>query len=218
MSLTEQQILQNRDEFISLLNKIERPGANIPKLIKKLDDNNFFTAPASSKYHGAYVGGLVEHCLNVYANLVKLVNSKSDFFTYYGKQFPNEETLIIVALLHDLDKMNKYTQGTRNVKKYSSTGSKHDELGNFDWVTELCFQIDTSGKHIVYGNHEMNSEYMARQFVPLTVEESVAILHHMGGMSFDSSKEELGGIFSEYWLALFLHLADMISTYVDEHE
>ena len=68
----------------------------------------------------------------------------------------------------------------------------------------------------MYGNHEQNSEYLVRQFIPLTLEESTAILHHMGGMAFDSAKDNISGVYDKYPLALLLHLADMISSYIEK--
>ena len=61
-------------------------------------------------------------------------------------------------------------------------------------------------------------EYMIRHYIPLTVEESSAILHHMGNMSWDSAIDDIGAVFNKYPLALLLYLADMMSTYVDERQ
>ena len=209
--LTNEQIEMNKKAFISLISSIGREGMDTTKLINKLEKSDFFTAPASTKYHCAYEGGLCEHSLNVYNNLVKLCSrDKLDAECY------DDDSLKIVALLHDISKMNIYEKTARNEKVYASDGDKYDSLGKYKWVTSMGYK--TKEEKFVFGSHEMTSEYIARQFIPLTVTESVAILHHMGGMHYDSAQDNLGEVFNQYHLALMLHIADMISTYVDERE
>lgn len=198
--LTEDEILLNKNTFLGLLNSITREGADIEKLTRQLEKSDFFYAPASTKYHGSYPGGLCDHCLCVYHNLVSLVKNK------HLENVISEESLIITALLHDMDKMNKYTTYEKNVPP---------DDNNPKWHKEECYKL-RDDKTLVYGNHEENSEYIVRQFIPLTREESVAILHHMGGMSFDSSQQNIGDIFENYSLALLLWIADMLSTYIEK--
>lgn len=209
--LTSEQIEMNKKAFLSLISSISREGMDTTKLINKLEKSDFFTAPASTKYHCAYEGGLCEHSLNVYNNLVKLCSrDKLDAECY------DDDSLKIVALLHDISKMNIYEKTARNEKVYASDGDKYDSLGKYKWVTSMGYK--TKEEKFVFGSHEMTSEYIARQFIPLTVTESVAILHHMGGMHYDSAQDNLGEVFNQYHLALMLHIADMVSTYVDERE
>lgn len=211
--LTETEIQENKQEFIKILKDVERKDANIDELLTLLEDSDFYYAPASTKYHGAYKGGLCDHCLNVYYNLMHLVKYTDG---YIHDLAPSTESIAIVALLHDLDKINKYKIGVRNEKVYCENGSKHDELGNFDWVSRYVYQTVPDEERMVYGNHEMNSEYLIRQFIPLTKEESVAILHHMGSMNFDSAKDNIGSVYNKYPLAVLLYMADMMSTYINE--
>lgn len=199
--LTEAQAVENIETFKSLISSITRDGANIEKLLDKLEHSDFYTAPASTQYHGAYPGGLVDHSLCVYYNLKSLVQNK------HLEEVISEESIKIVALLHDIDKMNKYTTYTRNVPPSKECSS---------WTKEECYKTKDSSELFTYGNHEMNSEYMIRQFIPLTLEESVAILHHMGSMSWDSAKDNIGVVYNKYPLALLLYLADMISTYIEK--
>ena len=70
----------------------------------------------------------------------------------------------------------------------------------------------------VFGNHEQTCEFLLRQYAPLSIEESVAILHHHAGMSWDSTQANLSEIYIKYPLALLLHTADMLATYLDQHE
>ena len=118
---------------------------------------------------------------------------------------------MVSALLHDMQKINYYEPTVFNKKVYSPTGSKNDSLGKFDWVSEPGYKIIDDDKKFIYGNHEETCEYIARQFIFLTVDESAAILHHMGGLGFDSIKEGLNAVYNRYPLALFLHIADSIA-------
>lgn len=208
MILNEERINSNKQEFIGLLKSIKREGALIDKLINKLESSDFFEAPASAKNHLACKGGLVEHCLNVYYNLKHLV--------LYKKLEIPEESIIITALLHDFSKMNVYELAVTNKKVYSEQGTKSDNLGKFDWIAETSYKRKEEAKTFIFGNHEQTSEYMVRQFIPLTIIESIAILHHMGGQGFDCAKDNLSLIYTKYPLACLLHLADMMATFVDE--
>lgn len=198
--LTNDEIQANADNIEQLLKKITRSGANIDELLSRLENSDFYTAPASTKYHGSYPGGLADHCLSVYYNLVSLVNSKH--LTNIS-----EESVIIVSLLHDLDKINKYEIYTRNVPPSKDCTN---------WTKEDSYKTKDNNNLFIYGNHEQNSEFLIRQYIPLTVEESVAILHHMGGMSFDSAQDNIGLVYDKYPLAVLLHLADMLSCYMDK--
>ena len=97
--------MEHREEFLALFRQqVNRPGAD--KLLDWLDTTDFFRAPASSRFHCACEGGLVQHSLNVYHVLV-------DHFYTEGE---NLESYTICALLHDLCKANFYKVSTRNVK------------------------------------------------------------------------------------------------------
>ena len=208
--LTEEQIAKNKDEFISLISSIEREGASIEKLLNKLNNSDFFYAPSSTKYHCAYEGGLCEHSLNVYKNFLSLVNGRENL----DECCYDENTIKIVTLLHDISKMNIYEKTSKNEKVYCEDGDKYDALGKFKWVTTIGWGLKQD--RFTYGSHEMTSEFIARQFIPLTIDESVAILHHMGGRNWDSAQDNLTDIFGQYQLATLLHLSDMMASYVDE--
>lgn len=199
--LTETQVVENMEQFKNLIKSITREGANIDKLLDKLERSDFYTAPASTKYHGAYPGGLVDHSLCVYYNLKSLVENK------HLTDIISEDSIKIVALLHDLDKMNKYTTYIRNVPPSENCPT---------WTKEENYKTKDASELFIYGNHEQNSEFMVRQFIPLTVEESTAILHHMGSMAWDSAKDNIGIVYNKYPLAVLLYVSDMISTYIEK--
>ena len=155
-----------------------------------LEANRFFTAPASTKYHGAYKGGLLEHSMKVYEILKeKIKNEKLDV---------KEDTIIISALLHDICKLNFYKVDYRNAK---------NEKG--EWEKVPYYTIDDT---IPYGHGE-KSVMMISEYIKLTNEEKYAIRWHMG---FTEPKELYGTIgqaYKKYPLALLLFEADLESTY-----
>lgn len=198
--LTEKEIQENKERFIELLQSIQREGSNIEQLVKKLSSSDFFTAPASTMYHGAYEGGLCEHSLHVYENLVMLNQMK-------GLNLP-EDSILITALLHDVSKMNYYETAQRNVK---------DENGK--WVSKPFIKTRDAKDRFIYAGHGANSEYIIGRFIPLSLQESVAVINHMGGKDIYTgamSDANISEIFNRYPLALYLHLADMLSTFSDE--
>ena len=206
--LTTLEIDKNKERFIELVNSIEREGFLKENLINKLNNSDFFIAPASTKYHNAYKGGLCEHCLNVYDNLVSLNDLKQTNL--------DVDTMKIVALFHDISKMNLYETYFQNKKRYYAGGSKRDEGGTFDWEAVSAYKVKEAEDRFIFGSHEQTSEFMLRSYCPLTYEESIAILHHHGGRSWDSAQDNISEVFNRYTLTILLHMADMISTYVDE--
>lgn len=214
--LNKEQMAQNKARYIELIKSITLEGSNINGFLDWLNKSDFFEAPASSKYHSNYAGGLCEHSLHVYDTLVKLVEDFASHFEYHESEdgtsaeeirvnHYSDDSIKIVALLHDISKTNFYEQYDRNVK---------DEQGN--WIKVKEYKTREAEDRFIYGSHEQNSEFMAHTFFPLSVEESSAILHHHGGMSWDSAKDDISAVYDRFPLALLLHLADMKATYLDE--
>lgn len=210
--ITEEQRLADKEEFIELIKSIDREGFDSDRLLRQLEKSDFYTAPASTKYHNCVEGGLLNHSLNVYYNLMHLVTYKYDML----KEKIDENSIKIVSLLHDISKMNYYEKTVANKKVYSPNGSKYDQMGNFDWVSVASYKVREKENRLLFGSHENTSEYMLRQFIPLTMEESIAIQHHHGTLSWDSAKDNIGEIYDTYPLALLLHLADYLSSSIDE--
>ena len=198
---------KNKQEYISAISLIARPFDK-EELIKMLEETDFFKAPASRSYHNSYEGGLCEHSLNVWKRLVDLNNMMETNL--------DNNSMAIVALCHDYAKINYYKLGYRNEKVYSESGSKSDSLGKYDWVSVSTYTIRDVKDRFIYGNHEATSEAIARMYIPLTLEESAAILNHHAGMSSDSAKNNIGEVYGRNTLALMLHLADMLCAFVDE--
>lgn len=185
-----------KERFISIYKeKIHREGAD--KLLEYLEKSDFFTAPASTRYHGAYFGGLLEHSLNVYDCLCDYL-ARPRVKEQYGLEFP-EESVAIVALLHDLCKVDFYVESTRNVKE--------DGV----WKTVPYYTIDDK---LPYGHGE-KSVYIASGYMRLTREEAFAIRYHMG-FSGEENVNTVGSAFAKFPLAVALFTADMEASYFVE--
>ncbi len=187
---------ENKQRFLSIYNEhIKREGADT--LLEWLEKSDFFVAPASTRFHGDYEGGLVEHSLNVYNCLLGEIASISNPKTVYSG-----ETLALVSLLHDICKANFYKKGYRNIKE------------NGIWVTKEVFEIDEKFPC----GHGEKSVIILQNFLRLDADEIFAIRAHMGG--FDTSVKGgdyfISKIFERSELALLLHLADMKATYILE--
>lgn len=218
MILTDEQIAVNKETFLEFVNSIEREGMDKELLIKQLNGSDFFYAPASTKYHSDFAGGLCLHSINVYIALKKICQA---MYTVYKDDNTIEDlcpyddnTLKIVALFHDFDKMNKYERTVMNKKVYSDAGTKYDEMGKFDWVSVPGYKYKEYKDIFVMGTHGENSAYMTGRFIPLTTEEHCAIVNHHS--IYDNPKLDVSMIFRRYPLACLLHLADMACTYVVE--
>lgn len=205
---TIDKVEKNKQEYISVINLITR-SFDKDELIKMLEETDFFEAPASGKYHNACRGGLCEHSLNVWKRLVDLNNMMETNL--------DSNSMAIVALCHDYAKINYYKLSYRNEKVYSESGSKSDNLGKYDWVSVPTYMTKDAKDRFIYGNHEATSEAITRMYIPLTLEESSAILNHHAGMSVDSAKNNIGEVYAKNTLALMLHLADMLCAFVDEN-
>ena len=218
--LTDEKIEFNKHRFLNLVRSITREGVQMDRLIAQLEGSDFFEAPASAKYHNAFKGGLCDHCLNVYDTLVSICegiypDTCDDLGNVIQKNIPySEDTLKIVALFHDFDKMNKYEVSVFNNKVYSPTGSKYDELGKFDWVSKQGYKRKETSEVFVLGTHGENSVYMTSTFIPLSTEEYAAIQAHSS--VYDNPQLDTTAIYSRYHLACLLHVADLTSTMVLE--
>jgi len=183
-----------KDKFIEIFKKnIVRDNAD--GLLEWLSKTDFFTAPASTRFHCNYEGGLLEHSLNVYEVLME---------RYFDPGSDNPESFAICGLLHDLCKVQYYKLSMRNVKN-EATG---------EWERQPFYCVDDK---FPYGHGE-KSVYLIERFIRLKPVEAVAIRWHMGG--FDDSARAgsfaISEAFERYPLAIKLHLADLEATYLRE--
>ena len=121
---------------------IKRVGSE--SLLDWLMSTDFFEAPASTKYHGNFPGGLAIHSLNVFERMRN--NCVYEFGTECGgaEPFPKEnlEPIAIVSLLHDVCKAEFYKQDFRNQKIYSEHGTQFDKRGAYSWESVPFYTIE----------------------------------------------------------------------------
>lgn len=183
-----------KEEFVKIFTEnIKREGAD--KLLAYLSDqSDFFTAPASTRYHGSYEGGLCEHSLNVYYCL-KDYMARPRVKETYGLEY-SDESIAIAALLHDLCKINFYVPSMRNVKE------------NGVWKSVPTYTINDT---LPYGHGE-KSVYIISGFMRLTRDEAFAIRYHMGFSSNDDAGT-VGKALEMFPLAFALTVADSEAAY-----
>jgi len=185
-----------KERFIEIYKKnIHREGSE--KLLDYLisGGSDFFSAPASTKYHGSYEGGLLEHSLNVYDCLVNYLE-RTRTKEVYNMNY-TDENIAIAALLHDLCKMNFYKTDFRNSKNEQGV-----------WEKVPYYTIDDQ---LPYGHGE-KSVYIITGFMRLTREEAFAIRYHMGFSGIED-KNTIGRVFEQFPLAFALNVADMEASY-----
>lgn len=176
---------------------IHRDG--LEDVLDLLHNTDFYTAPASTKYHGAEEGGLAKHSLMVYKRSFDILHG----LNYVGIELPIEtESLAIVSLFHDICKIDTYKVDYRN--------AKNEETGKWERVPYYKMQ-DESG----FGGHGFKSAIILQQFMPLYSEESIAIVHHMG-VCDKSPYSDPGKAYKKYPLAWLLHVADEFAVYGDK--
>lgn len=186
--------------YIELFDKyIKRDGAQ--NLLAWLESTDFFTAPASTKYHGDHESGLVEHHIYVFNQLIRLLKA------YRGIIETNGETAAIVALGHDICKANCYTKELKSRK----TG-KLLPNGKPEWEDYDGYAWD---EQFPYGNHGGKSVFLIERFMRLTEEEAVTIQCHMGN---EGGRYGMAESYRQYPLAWLLHVADEAASYLDEKE
>lgn len=183
-----------KEEFLNIYKEnIKREGAE--NLLNYLLTTDFFTAPASTRFHGSHESGLLEHSLNVY-HCLKDYLERDRTKQLYRMNY-NEETIALCALLHDICKVNFYKTDYRNAK---------NERG--EWEKVPYYTIDDT---LPYGHGE-KSVYIISGFMRLTREEAFAIRYHMG-FSGVEDKNSIGKAFEMFPLAFALSVADMEASY-----
>ena len=188
--------MTKKEKFLKIYEEnIKRPGSD--KLLNWLcsESSDFFTAPSSTRFHGSYEGGLLEHSLNVYECLKDYL-SRPRTKELYGMDY-SEESIAIVSLLHDLCKVNFYAVDYRNAKNAQGIWEK--------------VPYYTIRDELPYGHGE-KSVYIVSGFMRLSREEAFAIRYHMG-FSGNEDTNLVGQALEKFPLALALNVADMEAAY-----
>lgn len=196
--MAEIDLEKNKQKFLEVFRaNIHRDGAE--DFLGWLERSDFFEAPASTKFHSNVPGGLCFHTLNVWDRFNR------NLAMQYGENWQDVvsmESATIMALLHDICKVDCYKVELRNVKV------------DGEWVKQPYYAYDEA---LPYGHGE-KSVYIISSFFKLTREEAMAINWHMGG--FDQrvlgGSYALSNAFYAYPVAVLLHVSDIEATYLDE--
>lgn len=180
-----------KDEFIKIFTEnVKRAGSQ--ELLNWLMNTDFFTAPASTKFHCACENGLVMHSVSVFNTMME---------KHFEEGVDDIESFAISALLHDICKAEFYKVSTRNVKN-ELTGQ---------WEKQPFYAIEDK---FPFGHGE-KSVFLIERFMRLKLDEAMAIRWHMGSFD-DPNGYTVSQAYEKYPLAVKLHLADMESTYLRE--
>ena len=194
--MSKEELEEQKEMILDLLRSTERDG--IDKLADYLSDStDFFTAPASTRFHNYFSGGLAQHCLNVYENFKSLLEIK-------GIEM-SEDSIIICALLHDLCKCNTYVVETRNRKNEQGQWEKYNI-----WATNKDVDIPLP--------HSSRSIAIIRKFIKLSIKEELTIFYHMGpyGGEDYEYRNMLKAANEKYPQTVLFYVADTIASYLDE--
>lgn len=191
--------MDNVEFFRSTMNNIKRDGMD--KLMEFIERSDFYKAPASTRFHGAHEGGLLEHSINVYNCLMAKKTAEGTVWHDLLADTP-DESIAIAALLHDLCKTYFYTIEYRNRKV------------DGEWIQVPVYGIDDK---IPYGHGE-KSVMMIEEYIKLKPYERYAIRWHMGPYSGQQEWNTLGAAMERFPLVLALYEADMEASHILEKE
>ena len=198
----------NIERFESLVATINREGMD--KLMSYIRSSDFYTAPASTRFHLSCEGGLLQHSLNVYDCLV--AKKESPVWGPIVKEV-GDESLIIMALFHDICKTRFYVKSTKNQKTYDKDKVaaadqrqvRHDDGGDFIWEVVPAYTIEDD----MPLGHGEKSVMILDKYIMLTKEETYAIRWHMGFTEEKSQYGSLDKAMEKHPIVLAMHEADL---------
>lgn len=203
--LTKRTDEELKEEFTTaLLNAVDqKQEPRMQRLLSWLENaTDFYTAPASAKYHSNHRRGLLEHSLYVYHRMVQdyiaeYQNTLDDMKPSSEEMEQTLHSIAIVSLLHDVCKTNFYMEDTKRAKV------------NGEWIDVPYYRYREDALNFGHGEE---SVYILQNFIRLTREEAFAIRFHMG----DFEDRNTSRAFGSYPLSIRLHVADLEATYLDE--
>ena len=201
--MTDTPTIDYNARFIELLLSTKRPG--MEAVVDGLTKLGFFQAPASTKHHLAEAGGLLRHSLNVYAQAKVIREAQIALRPDLAEKLP-EDSVIIVALLHDVCKADIY----KSVEKFRKDA-------NNQWEKYQAYETDYT--HCPLGHGEKSVIRLLRMGLELTNAEIAAIRWHMAGWDLVDSYEAKGNFNAacdKYPLLSILIAADELATRILE--
>lgn len=169
------------------------------KLMDFLCDGGFFYAPASTKYHGVYPGGLYAHSKAVTKRLVELTEAND-------LKWCRPDSPIVVGLFHDLCKCDQYVERDRPAQIQLPDGTM-----SISPIMEKYYEYNTN---TLLKGHGAKSVMLLSQFMTLTEEEMLCIRYHMGAYEKEEWSEFDMAI-RKYPNVLWTHMADMLASKID---
>lgn len=209
--------MENKAELIARFEaemaRVKRPG--VDKLMDYIRKSDFYTAPASTKFHLSCESGLLQHSLNVLDALRGLLDENqvnedgTEMWFYIVAGHPviqiSDESLIIIALLHDICKTYFYSTSTRNVKN-EKTGK---------WEKVPFYTVND----LMPLGHGPKSAMLVKNYIKLTSEEMYAIWWHMGFTDQNTDTLSLTAAIQKYPIIWALHTADMmVSSFMEDKD
>lgn len=193
----------NKAKIIELWGQVKRPG--VERFVKWLCSTDFFIAPASTRFHGAYQGGLAEHSRDVFERMLQECAAEQSFVRAQDINRPKDyvddismENIIVTALGHDICKAEFYKWDMKNQKQPDGS-----------WAQVPFITVEDQ---LPYGHGE-KSVYILQSFFRLTRAEAMAIRFHMGDYAGDKNTSRAHEMFP---LAALLHIADLKATYLTD--
>jgi len=185
--LMEEQKKENQEKYLELLDRI---GLNTSEFREFLNSINYFEAPATTQYNGAYPGGLAEYALRLAHELGVLCNA------YFPGKY-TEEDILKVALLKEIYRAQMYESYKRNVK--------NETTGRWEEVQAYRTREDRP----VYGDLGFSSYMSLRKYVNFTDEQIEAIIHSTG---LNNYAVDIHDVLKEYPLVTLTRMADLVIT------
>lgn len=199
----------NIKRFEELMSKVNRKGMD--KLMEFIRSSDFYSAPASTRFHLACPGGLLQHSLNVYDCL--MAKKGQYIWHHYLNEYVGDESIILISLMHDLCKVDTYKIGYKNQKTYdkdkvaaaNSSQVKRDELGEFIWETVPKYEVEDAYPL----GHGEKSVMLLQEYINLTDEEIFGIRWHMGFSEEKSQYNSIGAAMEQWPIVLAIYEADL---------
>ena len=194
----EQRFFDFQNLFYSKVSAFDHDITQDEKLVKYLKTGGFFTAPASTKYHGVYEGGLYDHSRAVMMRLFDMTDNM-------GLKWQRPESPFIIGMFHDLCKCDQY----KAVIQQGLVNEDANGVKEFGLVTTYEYNND-----LLLKGHGEKSIMILSQFMTLTEEEMLCIRYHMGAYE-QADWPSLDIAIKRTPLILYSHLADMLASKCD---
>lgn len=167
-------------------------------IVEMLTENGFFTAPASTKFHGAYKGGLLEHSINVTNTLVRLTKDN-------GLVWERAESPYIIGMFHDICKHDQY--------QHPIGEPFYEGATEYRWIDESKWEHKSD---TLLKGHGDKSVMLLSGYLRLTMEEILCIRYHMGAFVDQKEWNDYTRAIHAYSNVLWVHTADMIAAHILE--